>query len=134
LKAKKIFQLKPFGRKLQQAERGRDPSPEECRYFISIFAYETDIKGDLKAEHDRFLKCAKELRIDPGCVDRIYILGKGIINPAERMFAADTDEQKIGLFYFYSNLLQFATREAKRRKEVPYLDYFGKMTKGWNKF
>ena len=134
LKAKRIFQLKPFDRKLQQAKRGRDPGPEECRYFISIFAYGTDIKGDLKAERDRFLTCAKELRIDPGCVDRIYILGKGIINPAEGRFAADTEERKIGLFYFYSNLLQFATREAKRRKEVPYLAYFGRMSEGWTKF
>ncbi len=134
LKAKKTFQLMPFDRKLQKAERGRDPGSEECRYFISIFAYGTNIKGDLKAERDRFLVCAEELKIDPGLVDRIYILGKGIINPAEGRFAADTEERKIGLFYFYSNLLQFATREAKRRKEVPYLAYFGKMSEGWKNF
>lgn len=134
LKAKKIFQLRPFFRKLQQAERGRDPGPEECRYFISIFAYASDIKGDLKAERDRFVARANELKIDPSLIDRIYILGKGIINPAKDRFAADTEERKIGLFYFYSNLLQFATREAKRRKEVPYLSYFGKMSAGWSKF
>lgn len=133
-KANKIFQLRPFGRKLQQAERGRNPGPEECRYFISIFAYGSDIKGDLKAERDRYIACANELRINPGLIDRIYILGKGIINPATDRFAADTEERKVGLFYFYSNLLQFATREAKRRKEVPYIAYFGKMSEGWSSF
>ena len=133
-KALKLQKLRPFGNKPQSAERGRDPGPEECRYFVSIFAYGTNIKGSLKDEVDRYYSCAEELKIDPGIVDRIYILGKGIINPAEKRFAEDTEDRKIGLFYFYSNLLQFATREAKRRKEVPYLAYFGRMSQGWKYF
>ncbi|MDD1001959.1 DUF6602 domain-containing protein [Pseudomonas sp. TNT2022 ID642] len=131
IKAKKLFELKPFGKPLQMYERGRDPSSEECRYFISIFAYSSNIKGSLKDEYKRYKQCAEEAGIDEKIIDRIYILGKGIINPSDKKVAADTENRKIGLFYFYSNLLQFATREAIRRKEVPHIAYFGRMSEGW---
>jgi hypothetical protein len=79
------------------------------------------------------MECARKLNIDPAIVDRIYILGKGVINPADSRYAADTDARKVGLFYYYSNLLQFALRESNRRKEVPYVYYFGRMSEGWKR-
>ncbi|WP_155753863.1 DUF6602 domain-containing protein [Burkholderia anthina] len=133
IKAEKLFKLKPFGNKLNRYVRGREPGPEECRYFISIFAYSSNIKGNLEDEYLRYKACADGAGIDAKIIDRIYILGKGIINPSEGRYAEDTSDRKIGLFYFYSNLLQFATREAKRRKETPYIEYFGRMSEGWKK-
>lgn len=132
-KAKKLFELRPFGNGLQMYERGRDPGPEDCRIFISIFAYGSNTKSGLDEEAKRYMECARRLDIDPAIVDRIYILGKGVINPADGRYAADTEERKIGLFYYYSNLLQFAMRESNRRKEVPYVYYFGRMSEGWRK-
>jgi hypothetical protein len=134
VKASKIFKLMPFGGPLQAYERGRQPGPEECRIFLSIFAYASDIKGSLRDEYLRYEKKAQEAGIDPTIIDRIYILGKGVINPTERRYVEDRVDRKIGLFYFYSNLLQFVIRESKRRKEVPYIAYFGRMTEGWEKF
>lgn len=133
-KAQKLFELRPFGKELQQYERGRNPGAEDCRIFISIFAYGSNTKSGLEDEAKRYLACAQKLNIDPSIVDRIYILGKGVINPADRRYAADTNDRKIGLFYYYSNLLQFAMREANRRKEVPHVYYFGRMSEGWKKF
>lgn len=118
-KAQKLYELKPFGYQLQKQERGRDPKAEECRIFISVFAYNSNSKGELKEEYERYIKVAKGLNIDLSLIDRIYILGKGIIDPAAGSIAADTVERKIGLFYLYSNSLQFLMREANRRKEVP---------------
>ncbi len=133
IKAKKLFKLRPFDTELQKYQRGRDPGPEDCRIFISIFAYSSNTKSGLDEEAKRYLECAKKLDIDPGIVDRIYILGKGVINPADGRYAADTNERRIGLFYYYSNLLQFAMRESTRRNEVPYLYYFGRMSEGWKR-
>lgn len=132
-KAKKFYALKPFGKQFQTADRGRQPTAEECRVFVAVFAYSTDIAGDLAAEYHRYFQAAKEEGIDPKLIDRIYILGKGVINPSEARFANDTEERKVGLFYLYSNALQFLMREGKRRKEVPYLSYFGRMSHGWKR-
>ncbi len=132
-KAKKLFELRPFDKKLQGYERGRDPDSEDCRIFISIFAYSSNTKSGLDEEAKRYIKCARKLNINPAIVDRIYILGKGVINPADGRYAADTDARKIGLFYYYSNLLQFALRESNRRKEVPYVYYHGRMSEGWKR-
>jgi hypothetical protein len=133
-KAQKLFALRPFDKKLQQYRRGRDPGPEDCRIFISIFAYASNTKSGLGEEAERYMECAQRLGIDPSIIDRIYILGKGVINPADKRYASDTDDRKIGLFYYYSNLLQFAMREANRRKEVPHVYYFGRMSEGWKRF
>jgi hypothetical protein len=132
-KAKKIFQLRPFDKELQIGERGRQPSSEDCRIFNSIFAYSSDTRCSLNDEAKRYMDCAEELGIDPSIIDRIYILGKGVINPSQGRCAVDTDDRKLGLFYYYSNLLQFAMRESSRRKEVPYVYYFGRMSEGWQK-
>ncbi len=132
-KAKRLLDLRPFGKQIQMYERGRDPGPEDCRIFISIFAYSSNTKSGLDEEAKRYMECARKLDIDPSIVDRIYILGKGVINPADRRYASDTEERKIGLFYYYSNMLQFAMRESSRRKEVPYVHYFGRMSEGWKK-
>ena len=132
-KATKLFKLRPFDTPLQKYERGRDPGAEDCRIFISIFAYGSNTKGGLKEETERYLQCAKDLGVDPSIIDRIYILDKGVINPADGRYAEDTYDRKIGLFYYYSNMLQFAMRESNRRKEVPYVYYFGRMSEGWKK-
>jgi hypothetical protein len=130
-KATKLLQLRPFNEVLQRNERNRQPTSEECRIFLSIFAYSSDIVGGLNAELNRFETAAKDLGLDPAIIDRIYILGSGVINPKERVYAADSEDAKRGLFYFYSNILQFLVRESRRRKPVPYLKYFGRMTEGW---
>lgn len=128
-----LHSLKPFGKNLESYDRNRQPGSENCRIFTSIFAYSSDIVGGLSDEYKRFERAADELNFDVRNVDRIYILGKGVINPADKRYAEDTSDRKIGLFYYYSNFLQFAMREVERRKEVPYLLYFGRMSEGWKK-
>lgn len=132
-KAEKLYKLKPFGKSIQQYERGRNPTNKEVRIFISVFAYSSDSKMSMKDEYARFIKRAEELSINPCVIDRIYILNKGIINPTENKYSNETDDNR-AFFYFYSNLLQFLMRESKRRDEVPYLNYFGRMTDGWEQF
>lgn len=132
-KAAKLHELRPFERKLEVAERGRDPSDEDCRIFLSMFAYSSASKCSLEDEYKRLVSAAESVGVDPRLIDRVYILGKGIISPREPMVAKDSDDYKLGLFYFYSNLLQFVSREVKRRKEVPHLQYFGRMSEGWRR-
>lgn len=132
-KAQKFYALKPFGKTFQRGERGRQPTSEDSRTFVSVFAYTSDIADGLDAEFHRFVKAAKTIGADTTIIDRIYILGKGVINPGEEKFARDTEEIRTGLFYFYSNALQFLMREVTRRREVPYLSYFGRMSQGWER-
>lgn len=133
IKTEKINRLKPFGKTIQQSERGRKPGSSDTRIFTSIFAYSSDMKGSLKDEYKRYLNKANELNISPLLIDRIYILNKGIINPTDNIYSEENLDKRAFL-YFYSNLLQFLQREASRRNEVPYLEYFGRMTGGWDSY
>ncbi|RBQ31434.1 hypothetical protein CRU92_06585 [Arcobacter sp. FW59] len=47
-KAEKLYKLKPFGKSIQQYERGRNPTNKEVRIFISVFAYSSDSKMSMK--------------------------------------------------------------------------------------
>jgi len=132
-KIKKLYTLKPFGNNIQQYERGRIPHKKDVRVFTSIFAYSSDSNMSLNDELSRYLRKANEIGIDPTLIDRIYILNKGVINPSDRVYSDETEDKR-AFFYFYSNLLQFIMRESRRRDEVPYLDYFGRMTGGWEKY
>lgn len=130
---KALKALKPFKKKLDISVNGRDANEKViCRYYHSIFAYDTDIseKEWLTKEISRIRKVATEENIDPTLIDRIFVLNKGLINVAHSIGKTSTDNQET-FMYFYMNLLNFLQRENGRRKTVPYLEYSGTMKKGW---
>lgn len=127
--------LKPFGQKLDISKKQRKIEEKiTCRYFHSVFAYETDLSETewSKKEFDRIKRVAREEKIDHTLIDRILVLKKGIINPNDAI-GKDSKDDAESLLYFYMNILNFIQRENNRRQTVPYLDYAGKLSKGWNK-
>jgi hypothetical protein len=127
--------LKPFGQLIDENNRGRSVDDKIiCRYFHSVFAYETDFSVDdwSKKEFERLVSVSTEENIDFGMIDRIFVLGRGIINPLDNTGKSCSDDAE-NLLYFYMSILNFIQRENNRRRSVPYLDYAGQLSNGWEK-
>lgn len=132
---KSLKSLKPFGKQVDVSKKQRTVEEKvTCRYFHSIFAYDTDLaeKDWANCEMGRIKRLATEEKIDSNLIDRIFVLHKGLINPNDSI-ARETKDNAESLLYFYMNLLNFIQRENNRRQTVPYLDYAGKLSKGWVK-
>lgn len=127
--------LRPFG-KLPDISKKQRSSDERvtCRYFYSVFAYGTDIAETnwAKNEMDRIRRVAFEEKKDETLIDRIFVLDRGLVNPCDSI-GKETNDNAESLLYFYMNLLNFLQRENNRRQTAPYLDYAGKLSKGWTK-
>ncbi len=105
-----------------------------CRYFHSVFAYETDLSEQDWAENEfnRIKRVALEEKTDHTLLDRVFVLNRGLLNVADSVGKQSKDNAE-SFLYFYMNLLNYIQRENARRQTVPYLDYAGKMSKGWTK-
>ncbi|PVY40901.1 DUF6602 domain-containing protein [Pontibacter virosus] len=127
--------LKPFGQPVDISKRQRTVEEKvTCRYFHTVFAYDTDLADSdwAKKEVERIRRIATEEKIDPTLIDRVFVLNKGLLNPVDSIIKESKDNAE-SLLYFYMNLLNFIQRENNRRQTVPYLDYAGKLSKGWTK-
>ena len=131
----KLKSLKPFGRSVDTSKQRRDPDERvSCRYFHSVFAYETDIseRDWAKKEFERIVRVAKEENIDYKLLDRVIVLNKGLINSTYSIAKESSDNASMFLHY-YMDLLNYLQRENARRQTVPYLEYAGRMSKDWIK-
>nr|WP_315231730.1 DUF6602 domain-containing protein [uncultured Flavobacterium sp.] len=131
----KLKSLKPFKKDLDQSIQRRDENDKvTCRYFHTVFAYETDIsqKDWAKKEFDRIKEVAKEIGVDYKQIDRVIVLNRGLLNPTYSIAKESTDNAEMLLVY-YIDLLNYLQRENNRRKIVPYQEYAGKMSHSWIK-
>lgn len=131
--AEKIKSLKPNRKPLGEPKRG-DRDESKSRFFHCIFAYGTDLEeGDdwLEREFGRFRDIGKDIDIDIGVIDRVYVANRGILNLWDEVGVTEEPDEGTALMYFYMHALQFMNRENKRRDPAPYLDYAGRMSRGW---
>jgi len=133
--AKKLRQLKPFKRKLSTVRKDGKEADDRCRYFHTLFAYDSDLAKDewMKSEHARFNEVAREEGIDAEIIDRLYVPNRGMINLPFSSGLEEPDESGKALIHFYMHILNFLQRENGRREDTPYLTYAGRLTKGWKK-
>jgi hypothetical protein len=131
--AQKLYKLRPFGEAPTKRKEGGAPATFRCRYFHSLFAYNTDLAAEnwLQEEFSRTISIAAEERIDPNLIDRIYVANRGLLNIPHNHGLAETGDDGRALLNFYMHVLNFITRENKRRDPVDYIVYAGRMTKGW---
>lgn len=125
--------LKPFGKKVDISKKQRTVDDKvACRYFYSVFAYESDIGETdwITKEFDRIKNVASDENLDYTLIDRIFVLNRGLIN-ASASVGRESDDSAETFLHFYMNLLNYLERENTRRKAVPYIDYAGKLSKGW---
>lgn len=133
--AEKLKALKPFGKDVDISKKQRAIDDKvTCRYFHSIFAFETDIaKIDwAKKEYSRLAECAVNEKIDPTVIDRIFVLDRGLINVTDANGNESNNKNEIFL-HFLMNMLNYIQRENARRQTTPYIDYAGKLSSGWIK-
>ena len=135
LNVNKLKSLKPFGQEVDISKQRRTVLDKvRCRYFHSVFAYDTDISKDdwAKKEFERIKRVAKEENIDPKLIDRVIVLNKGLLNPTYSI-AKESEDNADMLLHFYMDLMNYLQRENARRQVVPYLEYAGRMSKNWIK-
>lgn len=133
--ANNLKNLKPFGKKPDLSVSKRDIKDKiTCRYMYTVFAYSTDISQSnwLSNEFKRISEVASQEKISPNVIDRILVLDRGLINCSDSVGTSLKDNAETFLYY-YMGILNFITRENSRRKATPYLDYAGKLSKGWMK-
>lgn len=136
LAAQKLYQLRPFGESPTTTKKGGG-KPEEfkCRYFHSVFAYSTDLSQNdwMQGEFNRVSDVASEVKIDASLIDRIYVVERGLLNIPSKLGMKENNDSAGAFLNYYMNVLNFLYRENKRREAVDYIEYAGRMTKGWTK-
>jgi len=125
--------LRPFREELAPAARAREPDDRRSRYLYAVFAYSTDLAEQEwdQAEYSRISRVAQKADLPIGLVDRIYVANRGVLMPAEKRGMSDEPQGPTPLLYFFMHIYNFLIREDTRRHAAPYLDYAGRMTRGW---
>jgi hypothetical protein len=133
LAAQRLHTLRPFRAPLAPRRRGGRSADDQARFFHCVFAYSSDLAEDgwIEKEYSRFAASATRLRISPHVVSRIYVANRGLINLPEGIGHIEQKNEGTGLMRFYMHVLNFLSRENDRREPVPYIEYAGRMARGW---
>ena len=101
------------------------------RIMTSIFAYKSDLKreGWADAELVRIRAACSAQSLPIPCLDRLIVLDRGLINPAQGKALLTTEKGIVGDWFF--NLMNFLTREAARRRAFPWKDYHQTAGRPW---
>jgi hypothetical protein len=132
-KAQKFRDLQPFRRPLARRRTGGKEAGDGERIYYCVFAYDSDLtRADwARKEYTRFARISEKLNIPLGAIDQVYVLSRGLFIPDAGRIFDETEMPGSGLLQYYMHILNFLMRENGRRDDVPYLDYAGRMTKGW---
>ncbi|RWQ13601.1 DUF6602 domain-containing protein [Mesorhizobium sp.] len=130
--AERIRRLKPFKQAFVAAQtEGRVASGRaRCPYFV--FSYKTNLsaEGWAQKEFERIKAATAGASVALDAIDRVIVLDRGIILPQARMAILKDDSH--GLFLeFYLHLVNFLTRERRRRPTIDWTAYTGRRT--WTK-
>lgn len=132
--AANIRKLKPFKHNFIGPRRdGAAIQRNNCRCVYSIFAYDTNLSNDdwLSKEFSRIRKAAEEKRTALDAVERVIVLGRGMINPCNG-HGKDQQEDDEGIFLeYYLHLVNFLSRERTRRPPVDWQMYSHRTASGW---
>lgn len=125
--AKAVADLLPYGKKFVRPRSdgaGAEDGAFRCQY--SVVAYSSDLGGDewLVKESARLSDVATEQGAIPGNVERLTVLDRGILLPAQnRGRALSAGEAKVMLREWFVHLTNFVIREANRRPAFDFQGY-----------
>jgi hypothetical protein len=131
--ATKLRSLRPFKRPLIADDRGHTSRSDQCRYFHVLFAYNSNLAATdwLASEYTRLMETARQSKLDPSSIDRIYVAKRGLIHPVRNRGVSEGGDDGLGLMNLFSHLLNFVVRENGNRASAPYDQYFGRLATGW---
>jgi hypothetical protein len=101
------------------------------RVLYTVFAYKTTIatKDWLNSEWTRIKTAASKTRVDVGVIDRILVLGRGLIQPPSANGKEEREESVLQSWFLH--LINFLVRENGRRPPVDWNVYSAGEAKGW---
>jgi hypothetical protein len=91
-------------------------------------------KDWLEKEFDRIERASIQTGAALDLIDRAIVLQRGFILPANRKGKADTNDAQSIFMDFYLNLMNFLSRESKRRRPIDWQLYGSQKNPGWKKF
>jgi hypothetical protein len=135
--------LRPFGRRfllenISANDESLTPSGKQpkkvvrSRCFRTLFAYDSDLSKDgwLMNEWARFQVSASECMAPMTALDRILVMGRGLITPVAR--AGTEDIAFASVFHqWFIHLANFLERENGRRPPLDWQKYSKKRIPGW---
>ncbi len=133
--AGKVRTLRPFKKAFIAARQDgsrADGDGDRCLYVI--FGYTSNLGSDAEwteKEYRRLEAAARAARVAPDCVDRLFILDRGIINPQKRAGKWETGNADSVFLESYLHIVNFLGRESERRKPVDWQMYGPRSTRGW---
>jgi hypothetical protein len=121
--AKRIRTLRPFKTRFcAPPARGEIPTGPRCQYII--FAYTSNLAETdwAQKEFNRIKNAASAADGSLDLVDQVLVLDRGVIRPKSAE-AVMRDEDKGIFLEFYLHLMNFLTREKRRRPEIDWTAY-----------
>jgi uncharacterized protein DUF6602 len=132
--AQKLRRLRPFKEHFVAArEQGRAAKDKSHRFLYIVFAYETDLSKDdwLAKEWNRLIDVSVEDKAEHSCIDRLFIVDRGIINPARGHGKVIDDDADLLFLELYLHVMNFLQREKNRRPEMNWQIYSLPRSRGW---
>jgi hypothetical protein len=119
-----IHSLRPHQNPFVFARTGGAEDDGQPRVQSTLFAYESDLGSERWAmtELERARECIVENDSPIQGVDRIVVLDRGMILPAEGQALVDTEETGVLRTWFF-HFVSYLTREAERRRRFPWSAY-----------
>ena len=99
-----------------------------------IFGYTSNLANDSEwagKEYLRLRAAAKSAGVALNCVDRLFLLDRGIINPQQGTGKWQADSTDSVFLESYLNVVNFLARESERRKPVDWQMYGPEGASGW---
>jgi hypothetical protein len=133
--AAKLRGLSPFKTQFVPPRTGGAAADKHPRCLYAVFSYFSNVGEEAwaKKEYKRLIEAAKRNAVDPGVVDRILVLSRGFLLPANASAKEERDNAQSVFLDFYLHLTNFLTREAKRREPIDWQTYGPQTSPGWKR-
>ncbi len=132
--AGKVRGLRPFkSQVIPPREDGSAATDDRARCLYVLFGYTSNLANDdqwMDKENMRLLSAATAAKVTPDCIDRLFILDRGIISPMK----VGKWEQGVPDSIFldtYLHIVNFLNRESRRRQPVDWQIYGPRSSPGW---
>ncbi len=134
--ASKVRALRPFKLKFVASREGGAPTDRKsyrCLYLLFAFKSNLGKKDWLKKEFARVSAVAKKESIPLDVLDRVFVLNRGMINPARSVGKIQERDGDLIFLEFFLHVVNFLRREAGRRPSLDWQVYSERSFKGWAK-
>jgi hypothetical protein len=132
--AGKVRGLQPFEQPFIGARKaGSNAKDDRDRCLYVVFGYSSNLANGSEwagKEYLRLDKAAKSAGVSRDCVDSLFILDRGIINPGNKVGKWEAGNANSVFLESYLHIMNFIGRESSRRKPVDWKIY-GPRSGGW---